>query len=228
MNVLVVAAHPDDEVLGCGGTIARHADRGDRVKVLIAAEGGTSRWGNVESKTALEVVNQLAKSAKKASEILGVTELQMLGYPDNELDTISRLILTREIEAVIDSWKPSIVYVHHIGDVNIDHRRLHEAVITACRPMPGRTVSTLLSYEVQSSTEWQPPGSASPFQPNYFVDVSNQLERKMKALSIYNSEMRDWPHPRSLKAIESQVKWRGSQVGKEAAEAFVILRKIDS
>ena len=121
---------------------------------------------------------------------------------------------------------PQVVYVHHAGDVNVDHRRLHEAVVTACRPMPGHSVQRLLSFEVVSSTEWQPPGSAPSFQPNYFVDISAQWERKREALSVYSSEMRPWPHARSIEAVEHLARWRGAQVGLEAVEAFSLLRQV--
>ena len=118
------------------------------------------------------------------------------------------------------------MYVHHAGDVNIDHRLLHEAVVTACRPTPFHSVRQLLSFEVASSTEWQPPGSAPSFNPNWFVDISNQWQRKLDALEVYSSEMRQWPHPRSLDSVEHFTRWRGAQVGIEAAEAFSLLRSI--
>ena len=142
------------------------------------------------------------------------------------MDTIELLDLIKLIEDRIYSYRPETVYVHHAGDVNIDHRRLHEAVVTACRPVPGHVVRRLLSFEVASSSEWQPPGSAPIFLPNYFIDISEQFSRKMKALHAYSSEMRSWPHARSKEAIEYLVKLRGAQVGIEAAEAFQLLRHI--
>ena len=123
------------------------------------------------------------------------------------------------------SYQPEYVYVHHAGDVNVDHRRLHEAV-AACRPTPGHVVKRILSFEVPSSTEWQPPTSAPFFQPNWFVDISDQWERKRAALATYSSEMRDWPHARSLEAVEHLARWRGAQVGVKAAEAFCLLRQL--
>ena len=146
--------------------------------------------------------------------------------PDNRLDSLHRLDIIKRIEERVDRHQPECVYIHHAGDVNIDHRRLHEAVVTACRPMPGHVVRRLLSFEVASSTEWQPPGSASAFQPNWFVDISAQWERKREALIIYANEMRTWPHARSLKAVEHLARWRGAQVGVEAAEAFCLLRQL--
>jgi LmbE family N-acetylglucosaminyl deacetylase len=225
-RVLVVAAHPDDEVLGCGGTIARHADAGDQVQVLIVAEGATSRQQQRDRSQANDELSTLAHAAQQAGVILGAEGVELLDLPDNRLDSLDRLDLIKQIEQRIARHQPQVVYVHHAGDVNVDHRRLHEAVVTACRPTPGQPVQRLLSYEVASSTEWQPPGSAQTFQPNWFVDISAQWLRKHEALAAYASEMRPWPHARSLEALEHLARWRGAQVGVEAAEAFCLLRQL--
>jgi len=197
-RVLVVAAHPDDEVLGCGGSIARHVDAGDHVQVLIVAEGATSRQQQRDRGKVVTELSDLAFAAQKAGEILGATGVELLDLPDNRLDSIDRLDLVKLIEVKIEHYQPQIVYTHHAGDVNIDHRCLHESVVTACRPTPGHCVKRLLSFEVASSTEWQPAGSALPFQPNWFVDISAQWVRKRLALEAYASEMRPWPHARSI------------------------------
>jgi LmbE family N-acetylglucosaminyl deacetylase len=225
-SVLVVAAHPDDEVLGCGGTIARHADAGDQVQVLIVAEGATSREQQRDRIQATDALSALAQAAQQAGAILGAKGVELLALPDNRLDSLDRLDLIKKIEESIARHQPQVVYVHHAGDVNVDHRRLHEAVVTACRPMPGQPVRRLLSFEVVSSTEWQPPGSAPAFQPNWFVEISDQWQRKRQALVAYTSEMRPWPHARSLEALEHLARWRGAQVGVEAAEAFCLLRQL--
>ena len=225
-SVLVVAAHPDDEVLGCGGTIARHSDAGDRVHVLIVAEGATSRQHQRDRSEVVDKLSSLAQAAKSAGSILGAADVELLDFPDNRLDSVDRLDLIKHIEQRVDACKPKVVYLHHAGDVNIDHRRLHEAVVTACRPIPNQTVQRLLSFEVASSTEWQPHCSAPSFQPNWFVDITDQWERKREALISYASEMRAWPHARSLKALEHLARWRGAQVGVEIAEAFSLLRQI--
>ena len=225
-RVLVVAAHPDDEVLGCGGTIARHADAGDQVQVLIVAEGATSRQEQRDRLQADDELSALAQAAQTAGSILGAAGVELLDLPDNRLDSLNRLDLIKRIEQHIDRHQPQVVYVHHAGDVNVDHRRLHEAVVTACRPTPGHPVRRLLSFEVASSSEWQPPGSAPAFQPNWFVDISVQWQRKREALVAYASEMRSWPHARSLEALEHLARWRGAQVGVEAAEAFCLLRQL--
>jgi LmbE family N-acetylglucosaminyl deacetylase len=226
-TVLVVAAHPDDEVLGCGGTIARHADSGDRVFVLIVAEGATSRQWQRDRAEAVDELTSLAQAAQSASAILGAVGVEILDLPDNRLDSVDRLDLIKQIEERIARHQPQLVYVHHAGDVNVDHRRLHEAVVTSCRPSPGQQVRRLLSYEVASSTEWQPPGSAPTFQPNWFVEITNQWDRKRQALEAYAAEMRPWPHPRSIKALKHLAHWRGAQVGVEAAEAFCLLRQVE-
>ena len=225
-NVLVVAAHPDDEVLGCGGTIARHVDQGDQVQVLIMAEGATARLLHRDRVEVSEQLSKLDQASQKAGSILGAAGVELLDLPDNRLDSLDRLDLIKLIEGQIEHQQPQVVYTHHAGDVNIDHRRLHEAVVTACRPLPGHSVCRLLSFEVASSTEWQTPGSAPAFQPNLFVDISVQWERKRAALEAYASEMNPWPHARSIEAVEHLARWRGAQVGVLAAEAFCLLREL--
>ncbi len=225
-KVLVIAAHPDDEVLGCGGTITRHADSGDQVQILIVAEGSTSRQQERDRAQVRNELSALAQAAQTAGSILGAAGVDLLDLPDNRLDSLDRLDLIKRIEECVERHQPDCVYVHHAGDVNVDHRRLHEAVVTACRPTPGHVVKRLLSFEVASSTEWQPPGSAQAFQPNWFVDISDQWERKREALLAYATEMRNWPHARSLDAVEHLARWRGAQVGVEAAEAFFLLRQL--
>lgn len=219
-NILVIAAHPDDEVLGCGGCIARHVDAGDRVSVAILAQGVTSRGGTEVA----SAIADLRDQARRANQLLGVSALEFLDFPDNQMDSVTRLSVIQSVEALIERIRPSVIYTHWAGDVNIDHRIIHDAVICACRPQPGHPVESLLFFEVASSTEWQPPYSATPFVPNWFVDISQSLERKLAAMAAYSSELRLWPHPRSLDALTSQARWRGSSVGCEAAEAFVLGR----
>jgi len=225
-TVLVIAAHPDDEVLGCGGTMAKHAMSGDVVYSVILAEGMTSRDPSRDRVKHADALTRLGEAARKANEILGVAALELIDFPDNRMDSVDRLDITKKVEACIEKYKPDIVYTHHVGDVNIDHRCIHDAVVTACRPLPGKHVTTVLFFEVASSTEWQPPGSAPSFAPNWFVDVSETLETKLKALEAYEIEMREWPHPRSLRAVSHLAHWRGATIGVEAAEAFVLGRHI--
>jgi LmbE family N-acetylglucosaminyl deacetylase len=224
--VLVIAAHPDDEVLGCGGTIAKHSQNKDSVHVLILAEGTTSRDLHRNRENRQNELSALAQAANQASEILGVTSLALHEFPDNRMDSCDLLDIVKILEQAIDLHKPEIIYTHHVGDVNIDHFCIHKAVVTACRPISSRTVKTLLFFEVASSSEWQVPGSAPVFAPNWFVDISETLNLKLKALKAYSSEMRSWPHPRSIKAVEHLNRWRGASVGMEAAEAFILGRNL--
>ena len=221
-RVLVIAAHPDDEVLGCGGTIARHADQGDVVDILIIGEGSKSRSDGSD-----ENVRNLRLCSKKAATLLGAKSVAHFGLPDNQLDTVSRLTLIQMLEKHIDLINPDIIYCHDGGDVNIDHRIVNESVVTACRPLPGGRVRKLLSYEVASSTEWGVDGFFRRFQPNLFVDIARFENKKIQALEIYEAELRKWPHPRSIQAVEYQMRLRGAQAGLNAAEAFCILREIE-
>jgi LmbE family N-acetylglucosaminyl deacetylase len=226
MNILIVAAHPDDEVLGCGGTIAKHVHNGDEVHVVTLAEGVTSRDKVRERESRAGELSQLAQAAQEAGRTLGVQSVELHDFPDNRMDSVDLLDVIKVVEMAIDRYKPDIVYTHHVGDINIDHRIVHQAVVTACRPLSGQCVKTLLFFEVPSSSEWQTPGSAPAFSPNYFVDISDCLNKKLQALEAYGSEMRPWPHPRSLAAVEHLARWRGATVGIEAAEGFVLGRKL--
>lgn len=224
-SILVIAAHPDDEVLGCGGTIVKHSNMGDNIHVAFLADGVFSRLG--EKKLQENELVRRRKSAKKACKILGVNSVSFEDFPDNRMDTVPLLQITQSIEKLIDIHKPSIIYTHHSGDVNIDHKTISNAVITACRPQGKYSVKTILSFEVPSSTEWQVHGGGTIFHPNFFEDISETLEKKIKALEVYDEEMRDWPHPRSYKAVKHLANWRGATIGVEAAEAFMLRRHIN-
>ncbi|MFH1644459.1 MAG: PIG-L family deacetylase [bacterium] len=223
-KVLVVTAHPDDEVLGCGGTIAKHHKNGDEVTVIILAEGLTSRDDKRNRDAKIKELSLLKKQSIEANKILGVNDLQFFDFPDNRMDSVDLLDVVKAIENCINKFKPNIVYTHHSGDVNIDHRIIHDAVVVACRPIPDHTVKTLLFFEVASSSEWQPNNSYPNFIPNWFVDISQTLDLKLKALKKYKSEMRKFPHPRSIKALECLANWRGASVGVDAAESFILGR----
>lgn len=225
-NVLVIAAHPDDEVLGCGGSIARHVNNGEQVFVLILAEGITSRDDKRDKEKREGELSVLAKTAHEANVFLGVKSITLHDFPDNRMDSLDLLDIVKLIEKAIKKYQPHIVYTHHASDVNIDHQIVHKAVVTACRPFPGQSVRRLLFFEVPSSTEWQISTSASAFLPNWYVDISSTLDQKLRALGIYGSEMRSWPHSRSLEAVEHLARWRGANVGVQAAEAFMLGRNI--
>jgi LmbE family N-acetylglucosaminyl deacetylase len=223
----VIAAHPDDEILGCGATIAKHIQQGDIVHVLIMAEGATSRTLTRDRGLHQEELSHLAQAAAKAASMLGVASHELLTFPDNRMDSVDRLDVVKAIESFITRHSIAQLYTHHASDVNIDHQIIHDAVITACRPLPGACVDTILCFEIPSSTEWQTPDSKSCFVPNWFEDVSATLMLKLEALKCYEQEMRAWPHPRSYQAVEILAKWRGVIVGVDAAEAFVLSRKVN-
>ncbi len=223
MTTLIVVAHPDDEVLGCGASIAKWSSIGEEVHILIMSEGITSRSNTRDIGLKSKELSLLARSAQQAGEIIGATSVKLLGFPDNRMDSLDLLDVIKAVEKEVDRLKPHLVVTHHNGDLNIDHRVIHEAVVTACRPQPGHSVCRLLAFEVPSSTEWQ---QNIVFQPNWFEDVSKTIDCKMEALKVYESEMREWPHARSLKNVENLAMWRGSSVGCEAAEAFMLIREV--
>ena len=225
-SVLVVAAHPDDEILGCGGTIARYRKEGHPVSLLILADGVGGRQESGSAPKAIEL-EERQRCARRANSLLGVDDLTLLSYPDNRMDEVSLLDIVQDIERALGRCKPAIVYTHHSSDVNIDHRRVHDAVITACRPQPGQCVRKLLFFETPSSTEWRPATSLPSFEPQWFVDISDTLALKLQAMAAYGPELRDFPHPRSLAAIEHLARWRGASIGLSAAEAFVLGRLIE-
>ncbi len=223
-RTLIIAAHPDDEVLGCGGAILKLTRAGAEVHLAFLADGIGARNPDPAQRRA-ELARRRA-AAEAAARILGVASLSFDDLPDNRLDSIPLLDITQKVEALIDQHRPTTLFTHHAGDLNIDHRRTHQAVITACRPQRGHPVRTLLCFEQPSSTEWQPPGSGLAFTPHWFVDISATLAGKLAALEAYAAELRDWPHPRSRQGIEHLARWRGASVGCDAAEAFMLARHL--
>ena len=220
MRVLTVAAHPDDETLGAGGTMAWHAARGDTVWACILADGASSRHGRVQ---------QQADCARQAGEILGLDRLVMVGLPDQRLDTLSLLDVITPIEQCIEELQPDVVLTHFMGDVNEDHRLVARATMVATRPVPGTSVRRVCSFEIPSSTDWAPPIPGSVFMPNLFVDISETLETKLTAMKAYAqtyvSELRPFPHPRSLEALRAYAQRSGATSGLFAAEPFMVLRE---
>jgi LmbE family N-acetylglucosaminyl deacetylase len=223
-RVLVVAAHPDDEVIGCGGTMARLTAGGAFVHVAFLADGVTSR--RAEDQLRHEDLETRRAASRAALEVLGVTSVSFGDYPDNRMDDVLRLDVARVVETLVDEHRPGLVLTHHAGDLNVDHRRVHEAVATACRPQPGHPVHTILCFEVASSTGWGLAGS-QPFEPTWFIDITRYTEAKARALRVYEREMRPWPHARSHEAIDHLQRWRGAAVGVAAAEAFILGRRVE-
>lgn len=220
-TILIICAHPDDEVIGCGGTIAKLSKSGFKINVLFLADGESSRDGfNNKS----NLIEKRKKNSIKALKVLGCNAINFLDYQDNRLDSIELLEIVKSVEKYITLYRPSIIFTHYINDLNIDHQITSKAVITACRPQPNYPVKELLFFETCSSTEWN---LSESFMPNYFIDISKTLTLKKRALNCYKDEMRPYPHPRSIKSIENLSYYRGSTVGCNAAEAFIIGRKID-
>jgi LmbE family N-acetylglucosaminyl deacetylase len=224
MNVLVIAAHPDDEILGCGATMARMSTEGHNVAVLILGEGVTSRSDSPEQADRGEV-ESLREASRQANRLCGVEEVSFADFPDNRFDTVPLLDVVKRVERVIDEFAPSVVFTQHGGDLNVDHVVTHRATLTATRPMAGCGVETVHAYEVNSSTEWGFGQFTGPFQPTVYYDVSETLAAKIEAMKAYSSEMREFPHPRSVEAMEALARVRGSQAGLQAAEAFELVRR---
>jgi N-acetylglucosamine malate deacetylase 1 len=219
-SILIVAAHSDDEALGCGGAIARHKAEGDTVSAVFMADGVSSRIDVCQD----ELKKRLA-AAKQAHDLLGLDEVHYLSLPDNAMDSVSMLEVVQKLEPIIQKYSPEIIYTHHLGDLNVDHVTTHQAVMTACRPQPGHSVKEILCFEVLSSTEWS-TGTNHPFIPNVYADISDFLDTKLDALKAYEIEMRPSPHSRSVKHAEYLARHRGHSVGVEAAEAFMLIRSI--
>lgn len=225
-KILVVAAHPDDEVLGCGGAIARHVIDGDETHVVILAEGVTSRDPARQREARESELAALQKQARAAHGVLGTSSLNFHNFPDNRMDEVALLDVVKVVEAYLAEIQPDTVYCHGNTDLNVDHRIVCQAVLTATRPFPGQSVREVLAFEVLSASEWNFADSLPGFAPNYFLDISATLPQKIKAMAAYENELRDWPHPRSLQALEHQCRLHGSTIGVEAAERFQALRII--
>jgi N-acetylglucosamine malate deacetylase 1 len=225
MNILIVAAHPDDEILGAGGAMLWHLARKDKVDVLILGEGVTARFPNRGAAPEKESA-KLRKRSLAALRFLGVRDVFYRDFPDNRFDSLDLLDLVKEVSAVKEQVRPSVIYTHHCGDLNIDHRLTFQAVLTATRPLKNETVRRVLSFEVPSSTEWNFAADRAGFTPNVFLDISLFLSRKLKAFSMYGDEVMPDSHPRSLRGVRTLAEWRGLQSGSRAAEAFMLLRDL--
>lgn len=216
-TVLVVAAHPDDEVLGSGGALRRHVIDGDSVHVVITSEGATSRYADT-------MTSELAAAAHKSAEIIGFESLRLLSLPDQRLDAIPLIEVTQRIEELVQDVRPDVVYTHSPVDVNADHGVVARATWTACRPFAAPFVTQFLAFETPSSTEWAWPGVETTFVPQVFVDIQDTLETKLDAMTCYEVELRPYPHPRSIEALRERAAYWGSKSGFVAAEPFALLR----
>jgi len=222
-KILIIAAHPDDEVLGCFGTVAKMIKKGYKAYTLILGEGKTSRDINNNVINKQNELLELKNEILEANKSIGIKDVFIEKFPDNRFDSVDLLSIVKVVEKVKNEIKPDIIFTHFENDLNIDHQITYKAVITATRPMANESVKEIYSFEILSSTEWKYPLA---FNPDIFFDVSETLEDKVKAMSFYKSELREFPHPRSLEGIELNAKYWGMRVGKEAVEAFKCVRII--
>ena len=220
-KILVVAAHPDDELLGCGGSLAKLSKKKCQIFALFFTDGVSSR-----DKIKNNEDNQRKRNSLKSLKILGVKHSKFLSYPDNALDKIPLIKITKEIEYIIKKFKPHTIFTHSNVDLNIDHEIISRAVVTATRPKPNFCVKNILLFETLSSTEWNFNFKKKSFNPNYFIDITKTISTKIKAAKEYKKEISSWPHPRSLNGIKNLAKYRGQSVGVKFAEAFYLLRQV--
>lgn len=224
MKVLVFAPHADDEVLGCGGTIARYVDEGAEVHVCIVTNLYPPIGDNTKAKENGWPIN-LYPETMAAKEALGVKDYHFLLFPAVVLETVPRYELNGKIQELINAIEPDIVFMPHFGDMQKDHTLTSEAVMVAVRPKGKHIVQTVYAYETLSETEWNIPHSKNAFIPNVYVDISRYINKKLRAMSCYKSQLGEFPNPRSLDAVEALAKYRGSTSGGGAAEAFMLVRE---
>jgi len=222
-KILIVAAHPDDEVLGCFGTVARLIKEGCEAYTLILGEGKTSRDEQRHLENKKNEIEVLNTEIQKANDIIGIKKTFVKSFPDNRFDSVDLLDIIKVISKVKDEVQPDIIFTHYEHDLNVDHRITYQAVITATRPMEGECVKEIYSFEILSSTEWNYPLS---FSPDTYFDISDTIDLKVQAMKEYTSELCVYPHPRSLEGIELNAKYQGIRVGKQHVEAFKSIRII--
>lgn len=225
MDVLCVVAHPDDEVIGIGGTLARHAANGDDVHVCVLAETEVSRNETIDEEAAARQ-RRRRDQTRRACEILGVESVRFYSYPENEFDAVPLVDLVQTVEAELDRVEPTVAYTHHYGDLNVSHELTCRAVQTAARPLPGTSVESVFAFETLSSSEWSVPDGRNGFEPTTFVDVTDVLDRKLDALAEHEDELRDRPHPRNVETVRQNARVWGAKCGLEAAEPLEVLRQV--
>lgn len=223
-KILAIVAHPDDEIIGVGGTLRKHIKKGDEVEVLILGDGKTSRNDkymplNNDSK------NQYLQETKNALRYLGISKFYNEYLPDNRFDSLVLLDIVKLITTYIERINPTIIYTHHTGDLNIDHQLTSESIIIATRPIQNKNLEELRLFETLSSTEMTGSRATYSFIPNLFINIDNEIDDKINALKCYKSEINEFPHPRSLKAIEFNARVWGAKNNQYAVEPFYIFRK---
>ena len=237
MKVLVIVAHPDDEVLGMGGTLRKLSVKNHDIKVVFLATGIAARRSDkFRNETKYEInktlikkmeeqIKKLRLDAKRALKILGIKNIEFFNFPDNEMDMVSNLEITKTIENIIKKFKPDVIYTHTKNDINVDHRAIFNATITATRPSTRVNVKKVICFEVPSSSEWN---FGDTFSPNIFVDIKRELSYKKKAIQTYKTELKKFPHPRSANSLDIIAKRWGTVSGFEASEAFELIRELDN
>lgn len=223
-KVLVIAAHPDDEVLGMGGTIARLSSEGYKISLLIITDGSSTQYLNDENIDS--IIEEKKRETKEAADILGIDTIYYGGLPDMKLDTIPHIRINEVIENIIYKIKPNIVFTHFWGDVNIDHQAVYKSTLVVARPLINQCINEIYCYSVPSSTEWNPAKAHTAFMPNTFVGIEEYAENKYNAMLAYKKEIRDYPHPRSIKYLEIDDLCNGQQVGMKHVECFYQLRRL--
>ena len=223
-KVLIIAAHPDDDALGCGGTIRKLANQKNKIYAVYFTDGVSAR---INKKDLKKKINDRKKNSEKASKILGIKRCIYHSFPDNQLDKIPLLEIIQKIEEQIKKIKPDLILTHFENDLNIDHQIINRAVVTATRPKPNLKLKKILLFETLSSTEWKFSNKTKNFNPNYFVDISKTINQKIKSVKCYKNEIFNWPHPRSEKGVKTLAMFRGQSVGLKFAEAFQLLRIVD-
>ncbi len=213
-NILIIATHPDDEILGCGGVAALHAQKGDKVCSVVVCEGESHRYKNMD-------VGQ-QEHAEQAADILGVTEVRMLGLPDQRLDQLSLVEVITPIESIVREIRPGTIYCQYGGDINQDHKIVFDATLIATRPVE-EYIETIYAYDTASSTEWAYPRT---FIPDTWIDISSVIEKKMDAMKCYQTELNEFPHPRSIDGLRLKAGAWGVQCCLESAEVFMTIRRI--
>lgn len=236
MKVLVIVAHPDDEVLGMGGTIKKHCSENDQLKIIIMSTGIKSRRSTnykksntyqIDKKIENKMNNQILKlrnDATNASKCLGVDDLQFENFPDNEMDSISLEKITKNIEAIIQKFNPDVLYTHSEFDVNIDHRQIYHATMIAIQKLRFKNIQKFFTFTIPSNFEWF---SQSSFLPNYFVNIKNENSSKIDAMKMYKHEIQKFPHPRSIRVLNAIAEKWGSVSGLKKAEAFQLIMQIN-
>jgi LmbE family N-acetylglucosaminyl deacetylase len=227
-RILVVVAHPDDELLGQGATIHKLSNEyGCTCRAVILGEGLTSRSEERNREKWEQELKEHRDCIHEATEIIGYESVGIYDFPDNRFDSVDLLDIIKVVESEKEEFQPEIIFTHHGGDLNIDHQRTFEAVITATRPMKDEVVKTIITFETPSGTEWQASSDPRRFAPNLFIEVSEKdVEAKIKGMESYQFEKREYPHPRSSKALKNVCRERGIRVGKDYVEAFYMVRSI--